>query len=98
SASGQPYPIRDEVIHGITKALAQQPAAVDGAVGTVTRVGSFEVLEHRIELDPEFDERLNNMPEGTVVRLYAAPVRDLTQKQLADAADALATQHQEPPT
>jgi hypothetical protein len=29
-ASGQPYPIRDEVIHGITKALAQQPAA--GAV------------------------------------------------------------------
>ena len=28
SASGQPYPIRDEVIHGITKALAQQPAAV----------------------------------------------------------------------
>src|SRR5690606_24977327 len=25
-ASGQPYPIRDEVIHGITKALAQQPA------------------------------------------------------------------------
>jgi hypothetical protein len=30
-ASGQPYPIRDEVIHGITKALAQQPAVVDGA-------------------------------------------------------------------
>lgn len=30
-ASGQPYPIRDEVIHGITKALAQQPAAVDEA-------------------------------------------------------------------
>ena len=28
-ASGQPYPIRDEVIHGITNALAQQPAAVD---------------------------------------------------------------------
>lgn len=74
----------------------QQPAAVDGAVGTVTRVGEFEVQEHRIELDPEFDERLNNMPAGTVVRLYAAPVRDLTQKQLADAAAALATQHQEP--
>lgn len=28
-ASGQPYPIRDEVIHGITKLLAQQPAPVD---------------------------------------------------------------------
>lgn len=79
-------------------ALAQQPAAVDGVVGTVLRRDNrdgSEVLDHQIDLDPEFDERLNNMPAGTVVRLYAAPVRDLTLKQLADVA-ALAAQHQAP--
>src|SRR5690606_35622972 len=33
-ASGQPYPIRDEVIHGITKAIAQQSAAPSAGQAT----------------------------------------------------------------
>lgn len=89
-------PIVDELL-AIIDAAAQQPAAVDGVVGTVLRRDNrdgSEVLDHQIDLDPEFDERLNNMPAGTVVRLYAAPVRDLTLKQLADVA-ALAAQRQE---
>jgi len=52
---------------------SQQPAAVVGAVGTVTRVGSVEVSDHRIELAPDFDESLNALPAGAVVKLYACP-------------------------
>ena len=75
-----------------------QPAAgavPEAVVGTVTRVGEFEVLEHQITLEPEFDERLNRMPARTTIKLYAAPVRDLTQQQLRDAAAMLAAAQKE---
>lgn len=74
------------------------PAALpDGAaprpVGTVVRVdakGGLEVLDHRIELDPDFEEALYQLPAGTVVQLHAHPYADVALAQVRAAAEALA--------
>lgn len=67
SASGQPYPIRDEVIHGITKALAQQQATgitateLGYALKRATPAQVIEYLEDdvnmRVALSIHFEEQ-----------------------------------------
>mgnify|MGYP007023297193 CR=1 FL=1 len=59
--------------------------------GTVTRVGDFEVEEHRVELDSDFEEAMNQMPEGTTVWLYAVPKADQSVQEDPSAAKALET-------
>src|SRR5690606_1934080 len=70
-------PIRDEVIHGITKALAQQPAAVDGSNAQTAEIET---------LLAELDIR------DSIIATHAADTREY-QKRISQAearADKLA--------
>lgn len=71
-ANGQPYPIRDEVIHGITKALAQQQATgitateLGYALKRATPAQVIEYLEDdvnmRVALSIHFEEQHDQQP------------------------------------
>lgn len=60
-------------------------------VGTITRRDSGdEVIEHRIALDPGFEESLYRYPAGTVIHLYAEAAADVALAHVQAAAAALA--------
>lgn len=68
-----------------------QAAQVPEAVATITRCDDGdEVTDHRIELDPTFEESLYRYPAGSVFNLYATPAADRALSLVRSAAAELA--------